>query len=67
MDTSSFDKLVPRKIAAQLLGVAPQTLAVWACTGRYSLPYIKIGKRVRYRLTDIENFIKAHRFVRELS
>jgi excisionase family DNA binding protein len=45
--------------AAKLLGVSPHTLAVWRSDKRYRLPYIKIGSRVRYRRTDIDQFIKS--------
>ncbi len=37
------DPLYTRPDAAAYLGVAPGTLEVWACTGRYNLPYLKIG------------------------
>ena len=53
----SDDRLFSRKEAARYLVIAPQTLAVWACTGRYNLPYIKIGHRVRYRKSDLNEFI----------
>ena len=39
--------------AATLLGVTPGTLSVWRCTGRYNLPFIKIGRKVRYRRSDL--------------
>ena len=32
------------------------TLAVWRCTGRYDLPYLKIGRLVRYRQSDARKF-----------
>jgi len=47
--------------AAQILGIKPQTLAYWRCVGRYDLPYIKVGKNCRYRLSDIEAFIESRR------
>jgi hypothetical protein len=34
--------------AALLLDVAVGTLQVWRCKKRYKLPYIKIGRNVRY-------------------
>jgi predicted site-specific integrase-resolvase len=46
-------ELVDEKAAAQDLDVAPGTLAVWRSTGRYNLPFIKIGRNVRYRRTDL--------------
>jgi len=50
--------LLTRVEAAEYLGVTAQTLAVWACTQRYSLPFIKIGRLVKYRLDDLNQFIE---------
>jgi excisionase family DNA binding protein len=49
--------LTPDEVA-NYLGVEHGTLAVWRCTGRYNLPHIKIGSKVRYRMEDIEAFIE---------
>jgi predicted site-specific integrase-resolvase len=53
------DRLLDRRQAAEMLGVAPQTLAGWACRGRYSLRFIKVGKLVKYRASDLEKFIES--------
>ena len=45
--------------AAVYIGVREQTLAVWRSTGRYSLPFIKSGRLVRYRRSDLENFLTS--------
>jgi excisionase family DNA binding protein len=37
-----------RKEAAEFLGVQEQTLAAWACNHRYGLPFIRVGRRIRY-------------------
>ena len=50
-------KLMSRREAAHYLGVSPQTLAVWACTQRYYLPLVKIGRHVKYRKSDLDAFI----------
>ena len=51
-------KLLTTKEAAAKLGVLPTTLAVWRCSGTYSLPFIKIGKRkVMYLERDLDEFI----------
>ena len=55
------NRLLTRKEAARYLGVAAQTLAVWACMGRYSLPHVKIGHRVFYKKVDLDAFIERHR------
>ncbi|SOE81042.1 Helix-turn-helix domain-containing protein [Caballeronia arationis] len=54
-------ELIDRAAAAAYLGTKPQTLAVWACTKRYPLPYVKVGRRVMYRLADLEAFVMANR------
>ncbi|WET39887.1 helix-turn-helix domain-containing protein [Citrobacter enshiensis] len=45
------------KQAAQVLGVKTSTLAVWRSTGRYNLPYVKVGRLVRYRIRDLATFL----------
>lgn len=51
------DALVSATDAAILLGIAPATLAIWRCTRRYPLPYVKIGRCVKYRVSDLEAFV----------
>lgn len=48
-----------REQAAEYLGFRPQTLSVWATTGRYDLPFVRVGRSVRYRLSDLDAFIAA--------
>lgn len=45
---------------AEYLQITPSTLAVWRCTNRRVLPYVKIGGQVRYRRTDVDAFIDAN-------
>lgn len=45
--------------AAEYLGVDPKTLCVWRCTKRYRLPYVKVGRNVRYRLSDLQAWIDS--------
>lgn len=52
--------LKTRREAAFLLGIREQTLATWACHGRYSLPYVKIGRRAMYRQSDLDAFIERN-------
>ena len=52
-------KLLTRREAAEYLGVCPETLAVWHCTGRYRLPVVKVGRAVRYRLEDLDAWLSS--------
>lgn len=44
---------------AQVLGVAVGTLTQWRTTRRVWLPYVKVGRHVRYRPEDISRFIDS--------
>ncbi|SEJ66399.1 Helix-turn-helix domain-containing protein [Azotobacter beijerinckii] len=48
---------VDDKQAAIALGIKASTLSVWRSTGRYNLPYIKVGRMVRYRVSDLAEFM----------
>ncbi|ARD23249.1 helix-turn-helix domain-containing protein [Shewanella japonica] len=50
--------LTPSQVS-EFLGVTIGTLSVWRCTGRYPLSFIKVGRRVMYRQSDVENFING--------
>ncbi|MBK7416007.1 MAG: helix-turn-helix domain-containing protein [Dechloromonas sp.] len=43
--------------AATYLDVTPGTLSVWRSTGRYKIPFIKVGRNVRYKRNDLEAWL----------
>lgn len=51
------DPLFSDDQAADYLSVKKHTLAVWRTTGRYNLPFVKIGRSVRYRKSDLDAFV----------
>lgn len=51
-------ELISKESAALALGVSPGTLDVWRSTGRYALPFVKIGRKVLYKLDDLSAFIE---------
>lgn len=53
----STEPLLDRKSAAKYLNLSAGTLAVWDCTKRYDLKPIKVGRAVRYRRSDLDNFL----------
>lgn len=59
-DIEPGNKLLNRKEAAEYLRTTESALASWASHKRYSLPFIKIGGLVRYKLSDLEDFIARH-------
>ncbi len=58
MDKHETEQLLSRQETAKFLGVTEGTLAVWACTKRYDLKYVKVGRLVKYRYSDIERFLE---------
>lgn len=44
--------------AADYLTLSPGTLSVWRSTGRYKIPFVKVGRRVRYRRADLDAWLE---------
>jgi excisionase family DNA binding protein len=53
-------KLLSTEEAASILNVHSVTLNNWRCQRRYDLPYVKVGRMVRYREDDVTAFIERH-------
>jgi len=53
------NSLITSDQAAAALNLQPNTLAIWRTTKKYSLPYIKVGRRVCYRVGDILEFLES--------
>jgi len=47
--------------AAEFLGVSPCTLVTWRSTQRYSIPYVKVGKKVFYYLADLRAWLESRK------
>ncbi len=59
--TEAIPTQIDEAKASTVLGVKPATLCNWRCTRRYNLPYIKTGRLVRYRVTDLAEWIAKRR------
>ena len=69
MEEEQKDPLLSRTEAAEILRISPYTLAKWACKGGkytqkvggggYGLPFIKVGRLVKYRLSDLEAWLES--------
>jgi hypothetical protein len=47
---------------ATILQVKPATLGNWRCTGRYPLPYTKVGRYAMYKVIDVAVFLENRRY-----
>lgn len=52
-------KLLDENETAEYLKIAPGTLSVWRSVGRHKLPFVKVGRLVRYRQADLDNWIES--------
>lgn len=55
----AHEELLDDPTATEFLDLKRGTLAVWRSTGRYNLPYLKIGRKVRYRHSDLLAWLEA--------
>ena len=58
-----MDDLLDERGAAAFLGVAPQTLRHWRAHARRPLPFVRIGRAIRYRRADLAAFVEAQRVI----
>ena len=55
----SPNRLLDSNETSSILDVTTGTLAVWRSEKRYDLPYIKVGRLVRYRLSDVLAWLES--------
>jgi len=58
IDALPASSLLNDSQTAAILSVKPSTLSVWRSTGRVNLPFVKVGRLVRYKAGDIRIFIE---------
>lgn len=51
--------LLDQSPAAAFLGLSESALQAWRTTGRYNLPFVKVGRRIKYRLGDLRQFLES--------
>jgi DNA-binding transcriptional MerR regulator len=55
-------QLANNSAAADHLGIAAATLQYWRTTGAQKIPFIKVGGRVMYRISDLDDWLTANTF-----
>ena len=53
------DELIPPQEAARLLKTTYGSLAVWRCHRNKALPFVRLGRKIFYRMQDIQKFIES--------
>lgn len=59
MTTIAPDENLNTQQAAQFLGVKEGTLETWRCTKRYDLPFVKVGRLVRYKKSALIRWLDS--------
>ena len=59
--TVGVAQLLTERQAAVALLVSVKTLQAWRVQGR-NVPFVRIGRRIAYRIRDINDFIEKNRF-----
>lgn len=54
------DVLINTAMTAILLGIPAATLSKWRSTGEVDLPFVKIGRGVKYNTADLRQWIEAN-------
>lgn len=55
----SKPELLSTPEAAEYLGTKPHTLEVWRCSGRHRIPYLRVGKLIRYRRSHLDAWLAS--------
>ena len=56
-----FNRLTSIEVS-NILGVTEGTLAVWRCTKRYHLPFVRIGRKIFYHNEDVKAFVESRTY-----
>lgn len=59
MQKPTIEPLLTTEQVAEILNVAPHTLAVWRNEGRRDLPWVKFGRFVRYQQEDVRRYLES--------
>ncbi|MDD5581190.1 MAG: helix-turn-helix domain-containing protein [Methylobacter sp.] len=58
--TFEQDVLTDTDGASQLLNIPAATLTKWRSTGENNIPFIRIGRQIKYRTRDLRAYVDSH-------
>ena len=50
-------ELLSTSEAAEYLGARPHSLEIWRSSQRYRIPYIRVGRLIKYRRADLDDWL----------
>lgn len=54
-----LDMLTDTEGASSILAIPVATLIKWRSTGEVRIPYVRIGRQIKYRTRDLKAFIET--------
>ena len=57
---SAGDALMTPDAVARYLAVSEETLTTWRCTRRQHIPFVRVGRLIRYRPADVSAFVASN-------
>jgi Helix-turn-helix domain len=57
--TLDMDTITDTDGASSLLAIPTATLIKWRSTGEVRIPYVRIGRQIKYRTSDLKVFIET--------
>jgi len=58
---STSVQYIDERAVAKITGFSLSTLRNERCTSRLKIPHYKVGRSVRYKISDILDFMESHR------
>ena len=55
------DYLLDRRALAEVIGMSPEAISVDLCRGKFPIQPLRIGRRLRWRASDVRRFIEEGR------
>jgi len=57
---TTLETLLDTNGAAKILGIPARTIVKWRSTGENNIPFVKIGRAVRYSPRELAAYISRH-------
>ena len=57
--TRPEDERLDTPQAAGYIGIKSHTLEIWRSTGRHRIPYIRVGRLIRYRQSALDSWLAS--------
>jgi excisionase family DNA binding protein len=61
VETRDDEPLIDYRGASRVIDTPVGTLQVWVSTGRYGVPFYKVGRKVRFKKSELINWLATRK------